>query len=137
MKAVALLALLVSACVACHDDQACGAVGAESGVAFDLSVVLPQYLVDVTACVENTCVHDRTSTERSTSISVQDSTLTGPAIVPVSVTITGFTKTTAAMKDSTTVQLHEVRPNGPDCPPLAYQANVDMSADGLHPSPSP
>ena len=137
MTAITLSVLLALACVACHSDRMCTAIGAESGVAFDLSVVLPQYPVDVEACVENTCVHQRTSTEQSTSIFVQDSTLTGPTEVRVSVTITGFRFTDAAMKDSTTVQLHAVQPNGPNCPPLVYQAKVDMFANGLHPSPSP
>jgi hypothetical protein len=137
MRAVALSVLLALTCIACHSDRMCAAIGAESGVGFDLSVVLPQYLVDVTACVENTCVHQRTSTERSTSIFVPDPTLTSPTVVRVSLIIKGFEHTTAAMEDSTTVQLHAVEPNSPDCPPLVYQANVDVSADGIHPSPSP
>jgi len=137
MRAVVLPVLLVLTCLACHTDRTCSAVGAESGVVFDLSVVLPQYPVDVKACVENTCVQQRTSTEQSTSIFVQDPTLTGPTVVRVSFIITGFKHTTGAMEDSTTVQLHAVQPNGPDCPPLVYQANVVVFADGIHPSPSP
>jgi len=137
MRAVTLSVLLALACGACRGDRTCTAIGAESGVVFDLSVVLPQYPVDVKACLENTCVQQRMSTEQSPSIFVQDPTLTGPTVVRVSFIIKGFRDTTAAMQDSTTVQLHAVEPNGPDCPPLVYQANVDVFADGIHPSPSP
>jgi hypothetical protein len=132
MREVALSMILALTCLACNKDLMCTAIGAEPGVGFNLAGVLTQDPVDVKVCVESTCVHRRASLGRWRTIFVQDQTLTGPTVVPVTVTIKRRGSDSTILEDTTTVQLHQAQPNGPDCPPMVYQGAVDVRADGIH-----
>jgi len=126
------LAVLVLACVACHEDRMCSAIGAEPGVNFDLKEVLTKRPLDVKVCVDSTCVHRRASVGRGSSIFVEDQALNAPTMVPVTVVISRPGADRPVMEKSTNVQLSKVQPNGPDCPPLVYQAAVDVRSDGIY-----
>jgi hypothetical protein len=127
--------ILMLACLACHKDLMCTAIGAEPGVSFNLAGVLSEDPVDVEVCVESTCVHRRASLGQWRTIFVQDQTLTRPTGVPVRVTIKRRGSDSTILEDTTTVQLYQIQPNGPDCPPTVYQGAVDVRADGIHELP--
>ena len=111
-------------------EQGCTAIGATSGVAFDLTRLLANQSghVQVRACVEQTCIEHLASSSRWNKFPVNDSALTSPRSVTVQVVVTDHGR---SVFDSTSrVELHKLQPNGPNCPPTAFAASVAATPDG-------
>jgi hypothetical protein len=131
MKVRALLLALVLPLAGCGVDlpPSCTTVGALSGVAFDLSALrVGDGPVTVEACVRQRCQPLPVGGSGFETFVQDDIRNTGP--VPVRLTVTDARTGTVRSTATTLVPLHILQPNGPNCPPTAYQGNVHASADG-------
>jgi hypothetical protein len=114
--------LLVLALAGCDRliPKRCDAVGAISGVAFDLTAFAPTGTPTVVACLRGRCK----PVTPGIVDTVEDQTLSAADPVPVTLTVDGVPR------GSATVQLHKNQPNGPQCPPTAYFGTVRATAGG-------
>jgi hypothetical protein len=120
--------LALSPLVGCT--KACTAVGASSGVTFNVSQITAGLTgrIQVRACVERSCVTRLQSAARWSLLSVAPG-IEGPGSRSVHLTIRDVSGETVF--DATTeVQLQTFQPNGPHCDPTVYVAAVSATTDG-------
>jgi hypothetical protein len=118
---------LLSGCAGPHN---CTLAGATSGVTFHLDAILKgaRSPIQATACVEAKCVPVTISPGNGTLVVVNDPSLT--SVRPVAATLTVFAADRQIFNGSTSVQLHKLQPNGPDCDPTVYVASVTATTAG-------
>jgi hypothetical protein len=108
----------------------CNSIGAVSGVGFVFSEVVaahPGEVLRVEACVEDTCETLRATERRPhNGIRVAPDLLRGGSPVTVTLTIS-TTDGDIVYQGRLTVQPVKSQPNGPDCPPTDWVADVVAS----------
>jgi len=126
------LVLLVVLLAGCSKERACSLVGADSGVSFSIDPVLGgvKGTVRVHACVEDSCITEKFGTHNaSPRVFVPYPSATSAGTVDAVLTIEDSSGHTV-FDGTATALLHINQPNGPDCPPTAYQASVTATESG-------
>ncbi|MBF4768345.1 hypothetical protein ISU10_11260 [Nocardioides agariphilus] len=112
------------------DDTFCNQIGAVSGVGFVFSEVVaahPGEVLRVEACVEDTCETRRATEQRPhNGMRVAPDLLQDTSPVPVTLTVS-TTDGDIVYQGRLTVQPVKSQPNGPDCPPTEWVADVVAS----------
>ena len=126
---VACAGLFIASCSSAVN-VSCTAIGAVSGVSFDLSRVTPREgLALVHACVRSKCEDQTVALTQNDRITVVDDTLDGPG--PVAVTLVIRTQQRKMIfTASGQVVLKKAQPNGPKCPPTAWYRSVLATPPG-------
>lgn len=128
----ALLGLLLGGCGGLRATS-CTDIGANSGIAFEFDEVLaahPGESLQVEACVEDTCDTLEVGRHKPQhGLMLGQDLVTDDSPVPITLTVTNRQGDTV-YEGGLTANPVKLQPNGPDCPPTAWSAQV--FASGTH-----
>lgn len=133
LPAALLIAPLVL--VSCTPPQACTEIGASNGVSVVVGpeVVAESWMAEV--CVDGVCARSETYVGQEFTQNGLDQTFVQidgiESTQPVEVEAALLDGDGATLRGPVTVTVTPVvvQPNGPECPPTAYQAQVDLSQE--------
>jgi hypothetical protein len=132
----AFMAIALVMLAGCASESVCPAVGAPSTVTVDVTEVLAQRDVPmrVTVCVRSTCHSGpRRTGVRDGFVEVDDATIDDEE--PVEVRVILETRSGEVVyRETTTVPLRRMQPNGPGCDPIKYAVALKATDRGLVPA---
>jgi hypothetical protein len=126
-----VVAVIVPLLAGCSGQHACTAIGATSGVTFDLSALLAKVNGPLAAhfCVASVCTDQQVLPGTTPFVRVDDPSLTSTAAVLVQ--LKAIDNAGAVVFDSSAIVTPRLfQPNGPNCPPTAYGASVSATRAG-------
>jgi hypothetical protein len=135
-RVLAFMAIALVMLAGCAGETACTAIGAPSTVSVDVAQVLAQRDVPmrVTVCVGSTCrTFPRRTGVRDGFVEVDDPAIDDEG--PVEVRLTVETRPGETVyRETTTVPLGRMQPNGPGCDPIKYAVALKATDRGLVPA---